>query len=314
MSCHEIDHVRRRFFRRHNEIAFVFGVGIISYDYNTAPRDIADDVVNRIELQCLLRLDNHCRYHYVRCRSRQPSFPPDRVFLESRPVRAIKVNPPTWRKSIWRLRACRDNCFRTIHVVIASLKLCFQFHFKLRKIDQIPPDKVPTAIFSGFVLEVDDQMNGVIANLVRRDFRFEIKSAETAVATAKGIKFWIEIKYTRGRKIENRKVRITGAQNFIPGGPRKIPAQPGRGLEQFSQQIFHLTAYFVDARDLLNRTVGRIHSPHRLIKDCTYLLDYALVSSVFSINSQNMFARGVENHLAKCNAAQLSIFVKQPGN
>ena len=198
--------------------------------------------------------------------------------------------------------------------MIASLKLRFQFHFKLREIDQVPADKVPTAIFSGFVLEAGDQMNGVIANLVRRDFRFEIEGAKTAVATAKGIKFWIEIKDTRGRKIDNPKVRITGALNFVPGSPRKIAAQPGRGIEQFSQQIFHLTAYFVDARDLLNRTVGRIHPPHRLIKGCTYLLDYALVSSVFSINSQNMLARGIENHLAKCNAAQLSIFVKQPGN
>jgi hypothetical protein len=108
--------------------------------------------------------------------------------------------------------------------VIASLKLCFQFHFKLRKIDEIPPDKVPTAIFSGFVLKADDQMNGVIANLVRRDFRFEIKGAKTAVATGKGIKFWIEIKYTRGRKIDNPKVRITGALNFVPSSPRKIAA------------------------------------------------------------------------------------------
>src|SRR6266480_2582940 len=236
------------------------------------------------------------------------------VLLESRPIQAIKVNRPTWRKSIWRLRACRDNRFWTIHVVIASLKFCFQVHFKLRKIDQVPPDKVPTAIFSGFMLEAGDQMNGVIANLVRRDFRFEIEGAKTAISTAKGIKFWVEIKDTRGRKIDNPKVRITGALNFVPGSRRKIAAQPGRGIEQFSQQIFHLTAYFVDARDLLNRTVGRIHPPHRLVKGCTYLLDYALVSSVFSINSQNMLARGVENHLAKCNAAQLSIFVKQPGN
>ena len=132
MSCHEIDRIGRRFFRRHNEIAFVFAVGIVSYDYNTAPRDIADDVVNRIELQCLLRLDNHRRYHYVRCRSRQPSFTLGWV---SAPFQTIKVNPPRWPKSIWRLRACRDNRFWTIHVVIASLKLRFQFHFKLRKID-----------------------------------------------------------------------------------------------------------------------------------------------------------------------------------
>src|SRR5438552_323161 len=90
-------------------------------------------------------------------------------------------------------------------------------------------------------------MNGVIANLVRRDFRFEIEGAKTAVATAKGIKFWIEIKDTRGRKIDNPKVRITGALNFAPGSPRKIATQPARGIEQFSQQIFHLTAYFVDA-------------------------------------------------------------------
>src|SRR5438046_7087383 len=127
-------------------------------------------------------------------------------------------------------------------------------------------------------------MNGVIANLVRRDFRFEIEGAKTAVATAKGIKFWIEIKDTRGRKIDNPKVRITGALNFIPGSLRKIAAQPGRGIEQFSQQIFHLTAYFVDARDLLNRTVGRIHPPHHLLQLCPLLLAYALVSSGFSIN------------------------------
>src|SRR5947207_13139147 len=98
-------------------------------------------------------------------------------------------------------------------------------------------------------------MNGVIANLVRRDFRFEIEGAKTAVATAKSIKFWIQIKDTRGRKIDNQKVRITGALNFVTGSPRKIAAQPRRGIEQFSTHIFHLTAYFVDSSDLLNRTV-----------------------------------------------------------
>ena len=164
------------------------------------------------------------------------------------------------------------------------------------------------------MLEAHDQMNGVIAHFVCRDFRFEIECSKTAISTANGIKFWIEIKDARGRKIDNPKVRVTGALSFVVGGTRKIAVQPGRGIKQFSQQIFHLAAYFVDARDFLNRTVGCIHPPHRLIKRCTYLLDYTLVGFVFSIDSQNMFARGVENHLAKCDVAQLSIFVKQPGN
>src|SRR6266487_4651984 len=59
-----------------------------------------------------------------------------------------------------------------------------------------------------------------------------------------------------------------------------------------------MTADFIDTRDILNRTIWRVHPLDRLVARRTDFLDYALVSFVFGIDRQNMFARRVEDHSA----------------
>ena len=53
---HEIDRLRRDFFRRHDQIAFVLAIGIVGHDHHAPFGDIAHHIVNRIELKCLRRL------------------------------------------------------------------------------------------------------------------------------------------------------------------------------------------------------------------------------------------------------------------
>ena len=56
---HEVDRLRRRLFRGHDEIAFVFAIGVVGHDDNAAGSDIAQDIVDGIELKDFARLGNH---------------------------------------------------------------------------------------------------------------------------------------------------------------------------------------------------------------------------------------------------------------
>ena len=61
VRCHEIDCLGRHLFRRDDEVALIFAVGVVGHDDDASARDIAHHIVNRIELKCLCRLRNHCR-------------------------------------------------------------------------------------------------------------------------------------------------------------------------------------------------------------------------------------------------------------
>src|SRR5207245_642370 len=76
--------------------------------------------------------------------------------------------------------------------------------------------------FARLVLKSDDEMDGVITHLVRRDFWFEIKRAKAAVATSDSVKFWIEIEHALAHKIDDSQVGITRAHHVLLRGARKI--------------------------------------------------------------------------------------------
>ncbi len=85
-------------------------------------------------------------------------------------------------------RARRHDCLWPIQIPVTPLKLGFQFHFELGKIDQVPAREIPMAIFlPRLMLEAGDEVDGVVAHFVRRDLGFEIERAETALAAADGI-------------------------------------------------------------------------------------------------------------------------------
>src|SRR5262249_53377458 len=107
------------------------------------------------------------------------------------------------------LRAGSDNCLRSVYVADAPLEFGLQFDGKLRKIDEIPSRELPnrlrrspsTFIRCSFarrtcragavrrlVFKSNDEMHCIVAHFVRRLLRFEIKSAETAIAVSGGIK------------------------------------------------------------------------------------------------------------------------------
>ena len=56
---HEIDCLGRCLLRRHDQVAFVFPIGIVSHDHDFACRDVTQHVVNRVELKGFRRLDDH---------------------------------------------------------------------------------------------------------------------------------------------------------------------------------------------------------------------------------------------------------------
>ena len=56
---HEIDRLWRRLLRGHDQIALVFAVGVVGHNDDFARRDVAQHVVNRVELKGFRRLDDH---------------------------------------------------------------------------------------------------------------------------------------------------------------------------------------------------------------------------------------------------------------
>ena len=56
---HEVDRLRRSLLRRHDEIAFILSIGIVGHDHNPARGDIAQDIVDGIELHDFRSLSNH---------------------------------------------------------------------------------------------------------------------------------------------------------------------------------------------------------------------------------------------------------------
>src|SRR5262249_46683704 len=59
MRSHEINCFRGYFLSCHDQVAFVFAVGIVRHDDNATLGDVAYHIVNCIELKRLTRLGNH---------------------------------------------------------------------------------------------------------------------------------------------------------------------------------------------------------------------------------------------------------------
>ena len=59
MLRHEIDRFGRGFLGRHNQIALVLTIGVVSHDHNASAGDVAHHIVDRFELKSFRRLDNH---------------------------------------------------------------------------------------------------------------------------------------------------------------------------------------------------------------------------------------------------------------
>ena len=56
---HEINRFRRHFLGTHDEIAFVLAIGIVGDNDHAPFRNVAQNIVNRVELKCVLRPGNH---------------------------------------------------------------------------------------------------------------------------------------------------------------------------------------------------------------------------------------------------------------
>src|SRR3954467_5019621 len=96
------------------------------------------------------------------------------------------------------------------------------------------------------VLKTEDEMNRVIAHFVGRDFRFEIESAEAALATANRVQLWIEVVNALSRSVDQAQVRVTRALDPSLSGLRKIASQARRDIEQIANHVLERAAHFVD--------------------------------------------------------------------
>src|SRR6266480_3785877 len=138
--------------------------------------------------------------------------------------------------------------FRSIHVAVASLKLGFEFHFKVRQIDQVPAREFPSCVLNvatalcrrvlrrlgsasterggyRFMFEPGDEMDRVIADFVGPHLWFEIERTKGTVPASNCIKLWIEIEHAPTGKLDNSQIGITGSLNFAVARFRKIAAQ-----------------------------------------------------------------------------------------
>src|SRR6266576_3180622 len=129
----------------------------------------------------------------------------------------------------------------------------------MREVHQVPPSEFPAASRFGFVLEPDQQVDRVIADFVGGDLRLEIKRAKAAVAAARGVKLWIEIKNAVGSGLDEPQIGITGALHSFFGGVWKVATQSRDAVEQFAEEIFEVAADLIDARDVLDWTFRSIH-------------------------------------------------------
>ena len=69
----------------------------------------------------------------------------------------------------------------------------------MRQVNQVPAGEFPAARGSRFMFEAEQEMDGIVADFIGRDFRFEVKGAEATVAAAGGIEFWVEVEHALGR-------------------------------------------------------------------------------------------------------------------
>src|SRR6266487_1224506 len=113
------------------------------------------------------------------------------------------------------LRAGRNNCLRPVHVAVTRLKFGLQLDGKPRKIDQVPSDEFPCAVwrtcssFAWRVLKPDHKMHRVIAHFIRRFLRLEIKRPKTAVAASGSVKLRVQIEHAFALQIGDAQIRIT---------------------------------------------------------------------------------------------------------
>jgi hypothetical protein len=59
MGRHEVDRFGGDFFGGHYQVPFVLAVSIVRHNDNAALGDVAYNIVNSVELKCLLRLGDH---------------------------------------------------------------------------------------------------------------------------------------------------------------------------------------------------------------------------------------------------------------
>ena len=74
-----------------------------------------------------------------------------------------------------------------------------------------------------------------------------------------------------------RRSGIAGSLHATLGRTREVAIQSLRCIRQLAQGVFEVTTYFVDAGDVLDRTVGRIESLDRLIACNADLSNHALI-------------------------------------
>jgi hypothetical protein len=75
-----------------------------------------------------------------------------------------------------------------------------------------------------------------------------------------------------------------------------------------------MAADFVDSIDVLILAVRRVQSLHHLIARGADSLRDALIHHILRRKRQHISTRRIENQFAEWNAAQLLVFIQQPGN
>src|SRR5215831_2751116 len=75
-----------------------------------------------------------------------------------------------------------------------------------------------------------------------------------------------------------------------------------------------MAADFVDSIDVLNRAMRRIQSLHGLIARGADRFCNALIDCVVRVKREHLFPGRIEDDFAERNAAQLLVFIQQPGN
>jgi hypothetical protein len=107
-----------------------------------------------------------------------------------------------------------------------------------------------------------------------------VERAEAAVAAAGGVEFRVEVEDPVSHRFDQSQIGIS--TNVARDRLRSAEVAPA--VEQFAQEIFEVTASFIDPGQVLDGTISRVHSLNDFIQDRADALHYALVGLILRVD------------------------------
>ena len=143
-----------------------------------------------------------------------------------------------------------------VELAVARLEFSFEAHSKVEQVDDLPGFQLPKSVHLPAVGDTDDEVAGIIEDLVRRPLGLEVESAKAAVFAAAFINFWVDVKNAPALDVPQKEIGIAGALGLAGSGERDAAFIDAFQIEVGQQVVFDMPADFVHPADLVDRVAG----------------------------------------------------------